>query len=38
LIFGELDLAGRERFYEDTLHPMRWSLSDEIKTIDSFEC
>jgi GLPGLI family protein len=38
LIFGELDLAGRERFYEDTLHPMRWSLSEEVKKIDSFTC
>lgn len=38
LVFGEVDLAGRERFFEDTLHPMRWSISDEVRMIDSFEC
>ncbi len=38
LVFGEMDLAGREKFFEDTLHPMRWSLSDDVKRIDSFEC
>ncbi len=38
LIFGEPDLAGREKLYEDTLHPMRWSLSDEVRQIDSLEC
>lgn len=38
LIFGEPDLAGREKFYEDTLHAMRWSLSDEVRRIDSLEC
>lgn len=38
LIFGEPDLSGRERFFEDTLHPMRWNISDEMKQIDSFEC
>jgi GLPGLI family protein len=38
LIFGEPDLAGKEKFYEDTLHSMRWSLSEEVKQIDSITC
>lgn len=38
MVFGELDLAGREQYFEDTLHPMRWSISDEVRLIDSFEC
>ncbi|MFN7278516.1 MAG: GLPGLI family protein [bacterium] len=38
LIFGEMDLAGRERYFEDTLHPMRWTLHEEVRQIDSFEC
>jgi len=38
LVFGEMDLAGRERHYEDTLHPMRWTLHEEERQIDSFEC
>ncbi len=38
LVFGEMDLAGREKFFEDTLHPMKWKLSAEVKQIDSFEC
>ena len=38
IVFGEMDLAGREKFFEDTLHPMQWSLLDDVKMIDSFEC
>jgi GLPGLI family protein len=38
MVFGEVDLAGRERYFEDTLHSMRWSISEEVRMIDSFQC
>ena len=38
MIFSDLNLQGNDIYYRDTIHPMRWELSEETKMIDSLEC
>ena len=38
MIFSDLNLQGKDVYYRDTIHPMRWELSEETKMIDSLLC
>ena len=38
LVFAEPSLEGTTKYFQDTLHPIQWFLTDERKVIDSLEC
>jgi GLPGLI family protein len=38
LVFGDIQFNGKEKFYSDTLHVMKWVLENEKKLIDSLLC
>jgi GLPGLI family protein len=38
LLFTDRIFTNKEKLYTDTLHPMKWNLENEQKTIDSFQC
>jgi GLPGLI family protein len=38
LLFSDINLSGRVIYYRDSVHPMQWKLTHDVKWIDSLEC
>jgi GLPGLI family protein len=38
MVFSDINLAGKESYYRDSIHPMQWKLTQDVKWIDSLEC